>query len=122
MCLLCFCKCLLLLTVWYFKCFQSNESFEAKGNTSDTRGLITLCGCKPCSSGRETPGANSGVTMCASLWIGGCQGRSTSDTLVERSQPYLGLRVSEVQLPRCWLGADSRLISTVQAENGIWGW
>lgn len=36
--------------------------------------------------------------------------------------PTLGSGRSEMQLPRCWLGAGSRLIDTVQAEKGTWGW
>lgn len=88
---MCFCKCLLLLTVWYFKLFQSNKSFEATGSASVTQGLLTLCGYTGCCRGRETPGANSGVTMCATLWMGGCQGRSMPSA--QCSQPYLELRV-----------------------------
>lgn len=94
MCLLSFCKCLLLLTVWYFKCFQSNESFEAKGNTSDTHRLVTLCGYKRCCRDRETPGAQSGVTICGTLWMGGCWGRSTPDTPAHHFQPYLRAQCS----------------------------
>lgn len=64
MCLICFSKWLPALTLWYFKCFQSNESFEAKGNTFDTCGLINLCGCEWCCRSREAPSANSGATKC----------------------------------------------------------